>query len=213
MPIGMSPSTSLQLQPKWAAGIEQVAAVLVSGDTQGRGQPRGTTGEVPIAARRCPAAAGSRDPDDDLPAPDQGPARRVLGMGHHIQAPVHPVGEVHVGVAHRTEQRGVAFGPAAVGMGRGVGPRACVGLHLRDADGDPRPQIADQQCAQKQRGDLGCGAAQQVPGRQLRGTPRITSSWRHRAAPSDQVAVLRRTNEGLRPASAASTRCRSLSPG
>ena len=90
-------------------------------------------------------------------------------MGGGVEAVVHAVDEVDVGVSGRAEEGEVVGGEASVGVGGGVG-EAEVGLDLGDAAGEALAvEIADEELAEEgSRDDLG-GAGVEGSWEELRG--------------------------------------------
>ena len=104
----------------------------------------------PAPVRRHPLL-----PFDRLPGPDQHGAADVLLPGHRVQAPVHAVDEVDVGVpAGQVEALVARRAPASPGVAGAVG-RAQIGLGLDQPEHQALAvQLADQPAPEEIPGDL-----------------------------------------------------------
>ena len=144
-----------------AAG--DVDAVVGSCDRQRQRQFAGAVGQVFGLSRRRAPLPHQLDSCNRFQRANQHAARRAFGLGHQVEALVHAVDEVDVGVAGRAEDHAGAIGQAARGMRRQVVP-AQVGFGLDDdARGAPVHQDLAQQVA-----------------RNVYGGPQVEGSWKDR---------------------------------
>jgi hypothetical protein len=166
-----------KLQPELTAGRKEVSAGQGSVDAEGSGHEPGPRGQ---AVRRKPGQAGrrggvrritagstSRDALFEPGAPhrvfalerldgaDEDRGRPADGLGHDVQAVVHPVDKVHVGDPRRPVHDRVPGGPAEAGVRRTV-----VFADVRLDLDDPAPSLQavaifpDEVCTEESRGDL-----------------------------------------------------------
>ena len=99
----------------------EVGAVVAAGDGEGEGEFAGTVGEVTGAARGRSAAAHEGEAGEGFQATDENASGRAVGFGNDVQALVHAVDQVDVGVAGRSIEDARARGEAAGGVGSEVG--------------------------------------------------------------------------------------------
>src|SRR5438093_11068284 len=117
--------------PKWAAG--EIASVVPQGETKGTPDLAWTAEQLGlrsmVALRSHEVDAGQR-----LQSAEKDCSGRTAPLGCDIQAVVHPIAEVDVGIPGRAEHDRVASGSTSEGVGSGVG-RPRVRLRLDDPSG------------------------------------------------------------------------------
>src|SRR5579872_3294098 len=110
----------------------EISSIVAAADPQGQSQLARAVGQVFDAARRGSAAPHPREAFQRLQGADQDASRAALRFGDHVQALVHTVDEVHVGVARLAEQHASAGSDAAKGVGRPI-LKAQVGFRFDDS--------------------------------------------------------------------------------
>jgi hypothetical protein len=111
-----------------------VRAVVGAGDAHGQGEPPRPGRQVLRPAGARPALAHPLQPGHRLQRAQQHAPRRAVRLGHQVEAFVHAVDEIHVGVPGRPEDHARARREAAGGV-RGQIAAAGVGFRLDDDAG------------------------------------------------------------------------------
>src|SRR5712691_4592045 len=130
---------------------------MPTGHAQRLAQLGGTRAEVAVGDARAPAPPPHRRQSlEGLEGTDQDGGGQPGALGHRIQTPVHPVGEIDVRGARALEQAGVAARTArAIAVRCGV-IGAEVGFGLDDpAGGATASELAQENVSQKSTRDLG----------------------------------------------------------
>ena len=112
----------------------KIHSVLLSGDTHRQRQFAGTIGQILNAFRGGTAAAHGGDSSDRFQGANQDTAGLADRLRDEVQAFVHAVDEIDVGVAGLIEHYAGAIGDAAPGMSGAV-VDAQVGFHFDDSSG------------------------------------------------------------------------------
>ena len=173
-----------QLQVKRRQGIAQVHAVVCPPDREGGAYEAGAGGELrrrrsghsPVgsgrtvgiraaAGRGYPVLAGSAHQIhslERLDGPHEHGRRPTLRFRDKVQAVVHTVDKVHVGIAGRTEHDGISFRPAESSMGGQI-----VGTDVGLDFNDPANSYAGEVLSDQSAADQGAGHRLAVAGQQL----------------------------------------------
>jgi hypothetical protein len=137
----------------------QIGAVELARDPHGESEFTGAGSQVFDAMRAWPAAAHAGESRERLERADQNASRLAFRFTHKIQAFVHSVNEIHVGMAGRTENHARSSRGTAPGMSGAIAdPEVCFHLYnassgaaadqdfsqaiARDLDGRTRVEIA-----------------------------------------------------------------------
>ncbi len=176
---------SNRFQAKGCSRIAQVGARPAGVEPEGRRHQARATGQPAVRDARDPLPIGSLanyrghpsagdsardaigahpiDAFDRLDRADQEGGRGPFRLGHHVEAGMHPVDKVHVGVTRRPEHHPVALRLPEAGMGREI-VAADIGLDLHDPAGPPsRGVIANQQRPEQGTTRLERGPRQERP--------------------------------------------------
>lgn len=105
-----------------------------SGDAHGEGEFAGAVGEIAIAFGMAAANAHFGDACDRFQRANEYASGTAFGLGRDVEALVHPINEIDVGVPRRSEQYFGALREAAPGMGCAIG-QAEIRFGLDDARG------------------------------------------------------------------------------
>src|SRR6266568_3392318 len=108
-------------------------AIMLPRDAERLGEPPRSRAEQAIRLYPAPGSHGHQS-RARLECPDQNRAGDALALADEIDAPVHPIGAVDIGVAGRTEHRCVARRASAETVGRGV--LVIISLDLDDPAAD-----------------------------------------------------------------------------
>ena len=122
-----------------------------AGDGEGAGEFAGAAGEVAGAA----SLAHGLEASEGLKRPDEDAAGGAVGLGDDVEALVHPVDEIDVGMAGGAEDDAGARGESAGGVGSEIADTE-VGFDFDDAAGG---FVVDENLAQQVARDGGGGAA------------------------------------------------------
>src|SRR5262245_15778999 len=137
-------------------------SVLRAGDAERLAQASRTRAQQPLV-RDAAAAAHRGEALRGGERADQHRAGAALGLAYEVEAPVHAIGAVDIGVTRRTEHHAVAFGAAAKGMRGRVG--MVIGLELDD---DAADALEQQRRSDEIGGDRVHAAGKETSAEQLR---------------------------------------------
>src|SRR5579864_2404585 len=125
----------------------KIGSVVAAAYAQSQRQLARTIGQIFDAARSGSAPLHARDSLQRFHGAEQNASGAAFRLGHHVQALVHAVDEVHIGVAGLAEQHARARSDAAPGVRRPV-LETQVGFRLDDPAGSrPVHQDGSQQRA------------------------------------------------------------------
>src|SRR5438093_1491837 len=130
--------------------------VVSTGHAQRLAQLGGTRAQLAVSdPPASPPPPHRRQSFEGLEGADEHGSGEPRALGHGVQTPVHPIGEVDVGRARTLEQAGVAARAACAIAVRGGVMGAEVGLGLDDTAGGPAAaELAQENMAQKPTRDL-----------------------------------------------------------